>query len=284
MNLRDLRLRLRALLSPRRVERELDEELAFHVERETQKLLASGLGATDARVRARARFGSPALAADECRDARGTAFIDACVRDVLYAFRTFRRAPTVALTIVGTVSLGLAFVAVVFTFFSAIVFRVDAVPNLDELFAVERVPAPNAERVRFTRVEYEALRRETSVFSDAFARLMDLDSRIDGRMMASELVTGNFFQVLGVSPALGRTLTPADDRRFAGQPVIVLSHKGWSRLFANDPRPRARRARQRIPYEIVGVMPEAFADLRSALPTTGRRCAPRSIPPDARRS
>src|SRR5687767_12164928 len=138
MNFRDLRLRVRALISPRRAERELEEELAFHIERETQKLVASGLNVTEARARARARFGSPALVADECRDARGTAFIDTTARDVLYALRTFRRAPLAALTIVGTVSLGLGLVAAVFTFFNVFVFRVDTVPNLDLFFAVER--------------------------------------------------------------------------------------------------------------------------------------------------
>ena len=138
MNLRDLKLRLRALIAPRRVERELDEELAFHLERETRKHIANGLSPAEARARARARFGSVPLAADECRDARGTAFVDDSVRDILYAFRTFRRAPLAALTIVATVALGLGLVAVVFTFFNIFLFRVDAVPNPDELFAVER--------------------------------------------------------------------------------------------------------------------------------------------------
>src|SRR5688500_17723431 len=115
MNFRDLKLRLGALLTPRRVERELNEELAFHLERETQQLIDKGLDPADARMRARARFGSVALAADECRDARGTAFVDNTIRDIFYAFRTFQRAPLVALTIVSTVSLGLGLVAVAFT-------------------------------------------------------------------------------------------------------------------------------------------------------------------------
>jgi len=69
MNLRDAWLRIRALAAPRTVDRELDEELAFHLEMETRKQIASGLSPEDARVRARALFG-PASAADECRDAR----------------------------------------------------------------------------------------------------------------------------------------------------------------------------------------------------------------------
>src|SRR5687767_14308138 len=189
MNLHDLRLRVRALLAPRQAERELDEELAFHIEREAHQYIASGLSPEDARARARARFGSVALAADECRDARGIAFVDAVARDLRYAFRTFGRTPLVALTIVATLALGLGLVAVVFTVFNVFMFRVDAVRNPGELFAVERRRAPGAsERVPFTMPQYEALRRETSVFTDAFAMLPDIDSRIEGRMMAGTLV------------------------------------------------------------------------------------------------
>ncbi|MCA1559725.1 MAG: ABC transporter permease [Acidobacteria bacterium] len=262
MNLRDFRLRVRALIAPRRVERELDEELAFHIERETQKLVATGLNLKDARARARVRFGSASLAAEECRDARGTAFIDTSVRDVLYALRSFRRTPTVALAIVGTVALGLGLVGAAFTIFNHMVFRVDAVRDPGALFAVERPRSGSSNRVRFTLPQYEALRRENDVFSDAFARLVDIDSRIDGRMMAGELVTGNFFEVLGVTAALGRTLTPADDVRQGGRQVIVLSHKGWSRLFANAPDIVGRSVIvSGFRYEIVGVMPERFRGL-----------------------
>ncbi len=86
MTLRDWKLRLRALLAPRQVEKELDDELAFHVECETEKLISQGVNPADARARARARFGSVALAADNCRDTRGTAFIDNTVRDAITRF------------------------------------------------------------------------------------------------------------------------------------------------------------------------------------------------------
>ena len=115
--------------------------------------------------------------------------------------------------------------------------------------------------------EYDALRRETNVFSDVFARIYDIDSRIDGRMMAGTLVSGNFFQVAGVSAALGRTLTPADDERAAPRPVMVLSHKGWSRIFANDPAVVGRtQLVNGSPYVIVGVMPEGFRGLAVSAP------------------
>ena len=267
MNLRDIKLRIRALIRPGRVERELHDELAFHLERETRRLVDAGTTPIEARRQAQARFGSAMLAADECRDARGTAFIDDTVRDVLYAFRTFRRTPLVAFTIVSTVALGLGLVAVVFTIFNTFLFRVDAVPNLHEMFTVQRPDNADGERPPFTRAQFEALRRDTSVFVDAYAEIADIDTRIDGRMMSGTLVTGNFFQVVGVNAVQGRALTPADDERLAGNPVMVLSHRGWDRVFAKDPAILGRRVLVNgAPHEIIGVMPEGFRGLAVSAP------------------
>ena len=266
MNLRRLKLRARAVLAPRRVERDLDEELAFHIERETQKHIANGISPAEARTRAMARFGSVTVAADECRDARGTALLDSVVRDVLYACRSFRRAPLVALTIVTTVGLGLGLVAVVFTLLNAMIFRVDEVRNPHELFAVERQRSANAEPESFTRPQYEALVRETGVFSDAFAMGPEIDRWIDGQRMEGSLVTGNFFHVLGVSAARGRTLTPSDDE-LGGRQAIVLSHRAWSRYFASDPGVLSRMVLVNgVPFQVVGVMPEGFRGLTVAPP------------------
>jgi predicted permease len=262
MNVRDAVLRLRALLAPRRVERELDEELAFHIEREVRKHLDAGLSPSDARNRALARFGSRAVVADQCRDARGTTLVETLARDVAYAFRTFRRAPLAALTIVVTVALGLGLITVVFTAYNAFFLRVDAVRDPGELFSVERpIALVSGSRLPFTRSDYEAMRRETSVFTDSFATVRPLWTRIDGRRVSSALVTGNFFQLLGVRPALGRVLTAADDEG-AGRPVIVLSHRGWNKLFSGDPTAIGRSVRVNgRPYEIVGILPADFRGL-----------------------
>jgi predicted permease len=264
MNLRDLVLRIRALVAPRRVERELDEELEFHIERETHEHIAAGLSPADARARALARFGPVPLAADQCRDARGIGVVDDLRRDVFYAFRTFRRAPLTALTIVATVALGLGLVAAVFAVYGIFALRVDAVRNPGELFTVEMErsirPRPDSGGP-FTRPDYDAMRRETSVFSDAFA-MVEIGAYVEGRLVRGTVVTGNFFQVLGVQAALGRPLLPEDDERGAGRPVIVLSDAGWRKLFRGD---RAAIGRSLVikgaPYEIVGVMPDGFRGL-----------------------
>jgi predicted permease len=268
MRVRDLILRLRALVARRRVERELDEELAFHLERDAQRHIANGLSPEDAHARALARFGPVALVAEQCRDARGTAYVDDLVRDIQYAFRTFHRAPLAALTIVATVGLGLGLVAAVFAFYSMIFLRVDAVRSPRELFAVERATGPgDDDSLPLTRPEYEALRRETSVFTDAVAVLRQVGARMEGRSMSAALITGNFFNVLGVQAARGRPLTPADDERSAGQPAIVLSYVAWDRKFAGDPAVIGRSVHiNGLVYEIVGVMPKGFRGLQIGAP------------------
>ena len=195
------------------------------------------------------------------------AFIDGCARDALYAFNAFRRAPLAALTIVTTVGLGLGLVTVVFTLLNVFLFRVDRVPRPEEMFAVERPRTADGTRVLLTQPEYEALRRETAVFSDVAAMVPEIDTRIEGRRMSSALVSGNFFQVVGVEAALGRTLTPADDDASATEPAIVLSHRGWLRLFESDAGVIGRTALiGGVPFTIVGVMPEGFRGLAVGAP------------------
>lgn len=197
-------------------------------------------------------------------DARGATVVDDTARDILYALRTFKRAPLVTFTIVSTVALGLGLVAAAFTMLNALLFRVDAVPDVHEMFAVGRPHTSGVARP-FTRAQFDALRRETNVFTDAYAEVADVDSLVDGRLMWGTFVTGNSFQVLGVSAAMGRALTAADDEPVAGQPVMVLSHRGWDRLFARDPAILGRRLLVNgFTFEIVGVMPEGFRGLTVA--------------------
>ena len=266
VSLRDLKLRLRALIARRRVERDLDDELSFHVEREARKLIDQGMAPERARATAQARFGSAALVADECRDQRGTAFVDDTIRDVRFALRSFRRAPLTALTIVGTVAIGLGIVAVLFTFLNRFLFRVDAVPDIGQMYAVEHARLADGERSPFTRPAFEALRRETSVFTGAYAAVSDVDLRVEGRMMSASLVTGTFFQVVQVDPVMGRALAPADDES-GGTRVVVLSDRGWNRQFNRDPNVLGRTVLVRgEPFEIIGVMPPAFRGLEVSAP------------------
>jgi predicted permease len=267
MTFTDLRLRLRAMLSPRKVEHELDDELAFHLDCEARKLMAGGLPADEARRRALARFGPVPLAADQCRDQRGISFVETLGRDVSFALRMVRRTPLVALTVVATIALGPGVITVAFTFFNRFFFQIDAVRNPDELFAVERLERPGSgNEVPFSQVEFEAIRRDTNVFTGVTAARPSFPTRIDGRAAVGMFVSGNFFEVLGVSAARGRTLTEDDDQA-GGRPVVVLSHDGWEQLFDADPHVIGRQlVLNGRPYAVAGVMPDGFRGLRQSPP------------------
>jgi predicted permease len=262
MTLNDLKLRARALLRRHRVEQELDEELAFHIEREARKLIDEGLTPAEARERAQARFGSTLLSADRCRDERGTAVIDDTIRDVQYALRAFAKAPLAAFTIVVTVASGLGLVAVLFTVFNTLIFRVDQVPDISAMYAAERTQLANGEGSLLTRPMFEAMRADTHVFTDAYATVPEVVLYVDGRRMAVTLVTGNFFDVVRINPVIGRAFRPADDVRSGGNPVIVLSHKGWDRHFNRDPNVLGRTVLVNgAPFEIIGVTAAGFRGL-----------------------
>lgn len=226
MTLRHLQLRVRALFDRDRADQELGEELAFHVECETRKLVDRGFDPADARRRALAHFGSRPATADACRDERGTGGIDSLVRDLIYAWRAFRRTPLAVLTIVVTIAIGLAMTTTAFSVFNAIFLRVDDVNRPGELFAVRRVVNSRAWKP-FTLGEYEAFRRDTAVFAGTAALSGGMDLRVDGRLARARLVTGEFFQVLGVAATHGRVLTPSDSH-----PGAVLDPSAYSTSIA----------------------------------------------------
>ena len=131
---------------------------------------------------------------------------------------------------------------------------------------MERPERPGSRsEIPFTRLEDQVLRRETDVFTDVAAFRPSFPTRIDGRAAVGMFVSGNFFDMLGVAAARGRTLTPADDD--GGRAVVVLSHQGWENLFASDP---AVVGRQLLvngrPDEVAGVMPDGFRGLRQGPP------------------
>jgi hypothetical protein len=157
-------------------------------------------------------------------------------------------------------------VTVLFTILNVFLFRVDTVPDISHMYTVERPQLADADRSLFTRPQFDALRRETSVFTDAYAAAPGIDLRVDGRTIAVTLVIGNVFDVLGINPVMGRALTPADEES-GGNPVIVLSDKGWDRRFNRDPDVLGRTALvDGAPFEIIGVMPAGFRGLEFSAP------------------
>src|ERR1051325_6191673 len=166
MNSQDLMLRLRALTFHQRVERELEDELGFHIEMQTRKNIAAGIPEAEARRQARIQFGGSTQVSEECRDARGIGLLETIWQDVRYALRGFRRSPTLVLTIVGTIALGLGLDTALFSIFNATYFRPIGVRDpatLYELYWMDR--SGNAHD--YSWPEYQELLQSNPAFSAA---------------------------------------------------------------------------------------------------------------------
>jgi predicted permease len=225
-----------------------------------RKHVSRGLSPRDAARTARKHFGSVAVVEDLARDQRGIGAFDRSVQDVRYALRGFRRAPTFTATVVGTIALGLGLNTAVFTIFNAYVLKPVAVRDPHSLYEVQWQSRAGAWH-RLSWAQFGQFRRDTRVFSDVIAerRLVAL---IDGHTSYAALVSGNYFDMLGVRADLGRTLLPADTAAPGGPPIAVLSRALWQRQFGSDPAIVGRRILvQGVPCEVVGVAREGFAGL-----------------------
>ena len=188
------------------------------------------------------------------------AALDALRQDVGYALRSFRRSLTFTATVIGTIALGLGVNAALFTMFNAYVLR--PVPVRDAYSLYEFTWREQSGRFHgFSRSEYEQFRRETQIFSVVFAAHKQLVVRIDGRPAYGMFVSDEYFPVLGVDAALGRTLTP-DDGRPGQEAVVVLGDSYWRARFGADPNVVGKTiVVGGIPSEVVGVLRQGFGGL-----------------------
>jgi hypothetical protein len=234
MTWRDFQLRLRALLFRQRVEEELDEELQFHVDMETRKNLASGMRPEEASRKVSLQFGGLQQVKEECRDMRGLRLIESTSQDIRYALSGFRRTPGFALTVVATIALGLGLNTALFTIFNAYVLQPLRVSDPYRLYQFTWANR-SLEGHSFSWKEFQDFQKQNPAFSDVCAFNRVSFARVDGHLMLGHLVTGNYFQMLGVTALRGRTLLPADAETPGSSPVLVLSSDAWANKFGHDP-------------------------------------------------
>jgi predicted permease len=256
MKARTVWRRLRALVSRQRSERELGEELDFHLEMQARKYRDAGVDSDEAMRRARLDFGNIELAKEDARDVRGVRPIEEFISDVRYAVRGLRRAPVFALSVVLTIGLGVGINASVFTIFNAYVLRPFDVRDPYSLYVVQWLDRSGHVH-DVSSVEYDALRRPNPMISDLVA-YRSIGARLNTVTATGDAVTENYFSMLGVRPSLGRTLVP-DDRSAA---VVVLSHSAWRIRFGGDSGIIGRRILLRgYPFQVVGVAQPGFEGL-----------------------
>jgi predicted permease len=188
--------------------------------------------------------------------------LDSLWGDIRFAFRIFKRSPAVALTVIGTLAVALGLNATAYSFFNAYVVKPAAVRDPGTLYQASWENRGGFFH-RFSWTEAEGFGREmAAVFPETYVSMPQLLTRIDGRPAMGELVTGNYFSLLGVPAFRGRMLRPSDSEAPGREPVVVLSHAAWMRLFRGDPAAVGRQLQIRGAYvEIVGIAPEGFVGL-----------------------
>ncbi len=233
-------LKLQTLFGRERVAQQLDDELQFHLDNQIAENVAAGMNEEEARHAAMRLFGNATILKEETRDAWGWIALEQITQDVRYGFRSLRKSPLFTAVAVLTLAFGIGANTAIFSVMDQVLLQLLPVKHPEQLVLV-------AERgIRFgdswgdndiSYPMYRDFRDHNQVFSGMFCRFPtgvslgygDRTERVD-----AELVSGSYFRVLGVTAAIGRTLTPDDDRVPGGHPVAMLSYNFWQIRFSSD--------------------------------------------------
>ncbi len=258
--LREFWMRLRYLLTGRS-RREVDEELAFHLEQQVEVNLAAGMPEGEARRRAVIAFGGVERAREECNEARPGYFLETVGQDVRYALRGFRRSPVFTITAVATLMLGIGATTAVFSVVDRILFRPLPYANADRLVSVGLVQSLEKQEFmlggfyydwRDNQKPFEAMTAES-----ATTGVCDLTEHNPAQLSCPQVEAG-FLPALGISPVLGRNFLPEEDRP-SGPKVVLISYGLWLTHYNRDPGILDKTIDiDGKPVRVIGVLPKDF--------------------------
>jgi predicted permease len=220
---------------------DLQEEIRAHLKIAVDERIAAGQDPKTAREAALKEFGNVTLTREAAHRVRTPRWIDAIrdyANDVRYAFRSLAKNPIFSLTVVAVLTLGIGLNSVVFTMLKGMAITpLAGVGNASRL-AVIFGETSTGRDVRVSYPDYQYLRDHNTAFASMFGSgfaEVTLGRGRSARQVSSELVTGNYFDVLGVRASLGRTLQPSDEVAPGRHPVVVISHSMWQTDFHGDP-------------------------------------------------
>lgn len=263
---------LRRLFTRKRLEADLDKELRFHFEAQVADKVRSGLSESEARRLARLEFGGIEQIKEDCRQSRGTLWVEAIGQDLRYGIRQLRKSPGFSFIAVLSLTLGIGANTAIFTLLNAILLRPLPVQNPGELLlfgngqavgSTESVPSESWNL--FSYSFFRDFRQKDTSFSGIAA--------VDSTQFATKasvagapyqithvnLVSGSYFSVLGVPAFLGRTIEESDDTTEGGGPVAVASYNWFQRHLNGDPSALGNVIRiQSHDYTLVGVARPGF--------------------------
>jgi predicted permease len=270
----------RIFSSRKQFEASMDEELRFHVERQTAANIAAGMPADEARRHARLQLGATEGLKESCREERSGHWFDSFLADVRYGFRGLRNNPGFTAVAVLSLALGIGANIAIFTLAQEVLLEKLNVRHPDELRMLNWVGGkgnvvhstwgtyndlPNDEHTSssFAYPVYQQLRSSNTVLGDLFGfkEISRVTATVDGaaETVDAELVSGNYYQELGVVPQLGRPIEPADDATIGSGAVVVISDGYWARRFGRSPSVVGKSiSLNGTPFTIVGVNPRSF--------------------------
>jgi predicted permease len=279
-----LRLRLRSLFRKNRVERELTDELRFHLENLMQENVARGITQEEARCAALRELGGVEQIKEECRDMRHVNLIENVLQDVRYGFRQLRRTPALTAVVVLSLALGIGANTAIFTLMDAVMLKTLPVKQPEQLVLLQwaagqpqgppdqvmsslhgnmwQTQTGGMASTSFSYPALEEFRARNKVFSDVFgfqsADRLNMNLAGQASLAYGEMVTGDYFAGLGVSSVLGRAITDADEKGGA-PPVAVISYGLWKSRFGGSLSVIGKTITLNgVPFTIVGVAPPEF--------------------------
>jgi len=251
----------RAMFLRSRWERDMNEELQFHIEQRVEHLVKSGRPRQEAMRRARLEFGAVEGYKETCREARGLRMVDELRCDLRYALRSFRKSPGFTTVAVVSLALGIGLNTAIFSAINAVILRPLPYKDPQRLVLVGQVwhrfgPEPgNSSPANY--VEWE---KQNHVFESIAATALTglrVTIRDEIQLVSGQRVSADFFPLLGVQAALGRTFLPEEDK--PGVNVVVLSYDLWQGQFGGDPKTVGSAVRLNdSTFRVIGVMPKGF--------------------------
>jgi ABC-type antimicrobial peptide transport system permease subunit len=256
-----IKMVLRALLRRSRAECELDEELRYHIERQTEQNIRLGMSPEEAHDAARKAFGGVEQAKERSRDARGVRWLEDLLQDLRYGARMLMKSPGFTFIAALTLALGIGANTAVFSLVDAFMLRLLPVKDPEQLVFVKAISPQGRMTGGFSYGIFEQFRDRSRSFSGIFAYDMtrfSATARGQPEMISGDFVSGGYFDVLGVSALRGRTFTAADDQP-GKEPVAVISCGYWERRFGSDPEAVGQTIYVgKLPVTVIGVTPPEF--------------------------
>jgi predicted permease len=269
--LREFLRRIRMLRHRDQIASELEEEMQLHLDLRRQQQVESGIAPDDAAAAAHRRFGNATLLRERSYTAWGWSWLEGLLQDVLYGLRAMLRSPGVTIVALLSLALGIGANTAIFSLMDAVMLR--SLPVKDPGKLVLLGPGNVGGLTNhfgfiglYSYPFYRQLQKQNQVFSDTaaiFSMGNDVHGFVEGRNepepMHVQLVSGTYFQTLGVHALIGRALTDADDRTEGNHPVAVVSYAWWKRDLARDPNVLNKTLKMGVTtFSIVGVAPPEF--------------------------